>query len=207
MVSNIFSDKTGTLTCNEMEFIKFYIDGTLYDVDEQEGQDKGGATLAGTHLPQNEKIHDFVRCLATCHTVIREKDGTYRAESPDELALVQGAAKMNCSVLERGTVNMSTSLFGERCDFTVCAVNQFNSERKRASLMLKNSRGEYLLVCKGADNIMIPLCTVGSEERKELDKDLLDLAVKGLRTLVVAQKKLDTVVAEKWLREMSTKSF
>ena len=201
MVSNIFSDKTGTLTCNEMEFIKFYVDGTLYDVDQQDDHKAEGAVLAGTHLPQNEKIHDFVRCLATCHTVIREKDGTYRAESPDELALVQGAAKMNCSVLERGTVNMSTSLFGERCDFTVCAVNQFNSARKRASLLLKNSRGEYLLVCKGADNIMIPLCEVGSEQRKEIDKDLLDLAVKGLRTLVVAQKKLDEKTAEKWLRD------
>ena len=33
MVSNIFGDKTGTLTCNVMEFIKFYVDGAMYDVE------------------------------------------------------------------------------------------------------------------------------------------------------------------------------
>lgn len=207
MVSNIFSDKTGTLTCNEMEFVKFYVDGTLYDVDRaDDGPKPTGAILEGTHLPQNQKIHDFVRCLATCHTVIREKDGTYRAESPDELALVEGAAKLNCSVLERGTVNMSTSIFGERNDYKVRAVNQFNSGRKRASLLLEKSNGEYLLVCKGADNIMIPLCAVDAQQRKELDKDLLDLAVKGLRTLVIAQKKIDVGTAEKWLRDYADAS-
>ncbi len=36
-------------------------------------------------------IFDCVlRCLTACHTVVREKNGTYRAESPDELALVEG---------------------------------------------------------------------------------------------------------------------
>ena len=33
MVSNVFSDKTGTLTRNEMRFVKFIIDGNLYDMD------------------------------------------------------------------------------------------------------------------------------------------------------------------------------
>ena len=32
LVSNIFSDKTGTLTRNEMKFVQFFVDEKLYDV-------------------------------------------------------------------------------------------------------------------------------------------------------------------------------
>lgn len=32
MVSNVFSDKTGTLTRNEMKFVKFIVDGKMYDI-------------------------------------------------------------------------------------------------------------------------------------------------------------------------------
>ena len=31
-VSNVFSDKTGTLTRNEMKFVKFIVDGKMYDI-------------------------------------------------------------------------------------------------------------------------------------------------------------------------------
>ena len=33
MVSNVFSDKTGTLTRNEMKFVKFIVDGKLFDLE------------------------------------------------------------------------------------------------------------------------------------------------------------------------------
>jgi phospholipid-transporting ATPase len=201
MVSNIFSDKTGTLTCNEMEFVKFYVDGTLYDVDPKSGSTYTGACLPGTHLPQNDKIYDFVRCLTTCHTVIREKDGTYRAESPDELAFVLGANALNCSVIERGSVHMSVSIFGERQEYDVLAVNAFNSERKRMSVLMKNDKGEYFLMCKGADNVMFPLCNLDDSEKTELEKELIDFAVMGLRTLFIGQKRVNTAVAEKWLKD------
>jgi magnesium-transporting ATPase (P-type) len=34
MVSNIFTDKTGTLTCNEMRLVKYVLRGKIYDVPE-----------------------------------------------------------------------------------------------------------------------------------------------------------------------------
>lgn len=203
MVSNIFSDKTGTLTCNEMRFVKFIIDGEEFDVDPALGVRMPAKALPGTHLPNKDIIYNFVRCLTTCHTVIREKDGTYRAESPDELALVEGAAKLNCFVKERGTIEMKTSLFGEDVTYQVLAVNAFNSERKRMSVILKSNKGEYFMMCKGADNIMVPLCKISAESEKSVKQSLYDLACKGLRTLVIGQKKLDTKVAEKWLEQHS----
>lgn len=203
MVSNIFSDKTGTLTCNEMRFVKFIIDGEEFDVEPKVGIVPPRKALPGTHLPDKDIVYNFVRCLTTCHTVIREKDGTYRAESPDELALVEGAAKLNCFVKERGTVTMDCSLFGKDISYEVLAVNAFNSERKRMSVILKSSEGEYFMMCKGADNIMMPLCKMSAASEKSVKSSLYDLACKGLRTLVIGQKKLDTAVAEKWLKEHS----
>ena len=201
MVSNIFSDKTGTLTCNEMRFVKFVIDGEMFDVDATPETKVPSNALPGTHLPKSDKMYNFLRCLTTCHTVIREKDGTYRAESPDELALVEGAAKLNCSVKERGTVDMQCEMFGEGQDYKVLAINAFNSERKRMSVILKNNKGEYFMMCKGADNIMIPLCQHKEGAQAVIEKQLLDLANMGLRTLCIGQKVLEPSVAEKWLAE------
>jgi phospholipid-transporting ATPase len=119
-IEYVFSDKTGTLTCNEMEFRCCSIAGTAFseEVDEakREGEDgkPGWKTfkelqkiLEGDANPfepsssqqqidnrEEEVVREFLTLLAVCHTVIPEnKDGkmAYQASSPDEAALVAGA--------------------------------------------------------------------------------------------------------------------
>lgn len=226
MVSNVFSDKTGTLTRNEMKFVKFVVDGRLYDLAPQSEAFKGDGTgslleskgkVKATSQEQRtieadvrtlldgpggtkNKVYDFLRCLTTCHTVIREKDGTYRAESPDELALVEGVGQFKCLLGERGTSSMTVTMLGERQTYEILAVNAFNSDRKRMSILLRDkSSNEYYLMCKGADSTMLDICTMNAAARKSVDKSLLDLACFGLRTLCIAQKKLTDEEAETWL--------
>mmetsp|Transcript_4746 Transcript_4746/g.4793 ORF Transcript_4746/g.4793 Transcript_4746/m.4793 type:complete len:1124 (-) Transcript_4746:25-3396(-) len=199
LVSNIFSDKTGTLTRNEMKFVQFIVDEKLYHVSPDSDLLH---SLQSDHNASQSKIYQFLLCLTTCHTVIREKNGTYRAESPDELALVEGAAKYNCGLLERGTTSMLCEMIGNQRQFDVLAVNAFNSDRKRMSIIIKDQvTNQYVLMCKGADNIMLPRCAMPNEQRSECEKSLLDLACEGLRTLCVARKILDTNYAENWLRK------
>jgi phospholipid-transporting ATPase len=203
LVSNIFSDKTGTLTRNEMKFVQFIIKDKAYHVEEN------SQLLKELQKSQNhdDTVYQFLLCLATCHTVIREKNGTYRAESPDELALVEGAGKFNCGLLERGTTSMVCEMIGERRNFDVLAVNAFNSDRKRMSIILRDTRtNRYILMCKGADNIMLPLCSMSDEQRADCEKSLLDLACLGLRTLCVARRVLDNTFAENWLRQYNEAS-
>jgi phospholipid-transporting ATPase len=109
----VFSDKTGTLTRNEMEFKKCSVAGIPYaDVAEEGGEDEEGTRtfeeLQGLLYGEAEKsvstgaiddrerevAREFMALLAVCHTVIPEvRDGKthYQASSPDEAALVAGA--------------------------------------------------------------------------------------------------------------------
>ena len=198
MVSNIFSDKTGTLTRNEMVFRRAYVSGEMITVAADSPTIKINRDNAD--FKQTE-LYAFLRCLATCHTVVREEDG-YRAESPDELALVEGAVHFNFEILDRGTASMSVLLYGEKKSYKILAVNAFNSDRKRSSLLLHDeSDDSYLLVCKGADSVMMDLCDTSDELQKDLDSTLLSLAREGLRTLVVAEKSLTKEEAEEWMEE------
>jgi phospholipid-transporting ATPase len=109
----VFSDKTGTLTRNEMEFKKCSIAGIPYaDVAEEGGEEEEGTRTfeelqgllygdAGKSVGtgaiedrEREVAREFMALLAVCHTVIPEvRDGKthYQASSPDEAALVAGA--------------------------------------------------------------------------------------------------------------------
>lgn len=217
-VSNIFSDKTGTLTRNEMKLVKFVINGSLYDIEDTIRVNKTeSSSYRGNDLNQvpvdyerlyngfstnKSKFKDFCELLITCHTVVKEETGELRAESPDELALVEGSFHYNCDILERGRKDLTVKVCGENKTFEVLAVNPFNSDRKRMSVLLLNKEtNEYILYCKGADNIMIPLCKNSPSDIESINSSLLDLANLGLRTLILAKKVLTESEAKQWLTE------
>ncbi len=112
-VHYIFSDKTGTLTQNVMEFKKFSVNQSCYGVSDPdlnlEALKKEGITnvnfsdpnlrsdLRNVEGDNFSSLHRFMEILSVCHTVIAEKakDGSknlsFNASSPDELALVNAA--------------------------------------------------------------------------------------------------------------------
>ena len=119
-IEYVFSDKTGTLTCNEMEFRCCSIGGIAYAevVDETKRDPEDGKEGWKTFAELREKLTsasnpfvdipststagrmdfevmtEFLTLLAVCHTVIPEIQNekiVYQASSPDEAALVAGA--------------------------------------------------------------------------------------------------------------------
>lgn len=67
---------------------------------------------------------------------------------------------ISCQVLARGRKSCSSGL---ECDFvkvdhqySVLAVIQFTSERKRMSIILRRPDGRIILYCKGADTVIMP---------------------------------------------------
>ena len=140
--------------------------------------------------------------MAVCHTVIPDIDPQtqqvkYQASSPDELALVEGAAKMGFEFMNRTSSYIEIQLFtGEIQQWEVYAEFPFDSTRKRMSLIVKRRDNEdFLIMCKGADSVMIPRLIQDQNVISVIQRQLEGFANDGLRTLIVAQKKLDPQTA------------
>ncbi|KAF1328557.1 P-type atpase, partial [Globisporangium splendens] len=157
--------------------------------------------------PRGELTHEFLTLLAIRHTVIPEVDKktgavTYRVSSPDEEALVKAAKCLGYNFvdpapltkieitrknMDSGRIEPNMSISQQ---YTILNVNEFNSSRKRMSIVAVNANtGEYVLHCKGADNMMLPRA-VGDEYTTNIQQHLRVFAGEGLRTLVLAKRVL-----------------
>ncbi|KDO30720.1 hypothetical protein SPRG_04622 [Saprolegnia parasitica CBS 223.65] len=252
-ISYIFSDKTGTLTCNVMEFRKCSINGVSYGLGTTEigraALKRKGVPVAepssvvkpGTQIPyvnfEDPRLHnklntiplndnvelskeaDFFLHLAICHTVIPEeytdKHGQvglrYSASSPDEQALVSAAKFFGFSFESRGLgvarIRITNKALlhakgeSELWEYQVCDVLEFNSERKRMSCVVKDPRGEYLLLTKGADNVIAPLLSSSLNDPDMIAATFSQLeafADDGLRTLTIAKKTISREEYMQW---------
>jgi magnesium-transporting ATPase (P-type) len=88
-----------------------------------------------------------MRNLAVCHTIIVQKDKkgnmAYNASSPDELALVNGAKYFGYSFLKRDEDNhIHVQLkSGEVEVYQLLDILEFNSDRKRMSVIVRDPKG------------------------------------------------------------------
>lgn len=255
-IEYVFSDKTGTLTQNVMEFKKCTINGVAYgkaytealagmrkrngiDV-EAEGiqmaeEIKNDKEAMITHLrklndnPQmiddevtfisSEFVNDmegahgaeqqrankhFMLALALCHSVISEPSKTYpgrvdyKAQSPDEAALVGAARDVGFSFIDRTTSGVILNIQGMEQEYKILNILEFNSTRKRMSAIIKfpgqkaDGRDRILLICKGADSVIYSRLKPGDQELlcSETALHLEQFANEGLRTLCIAQREL-----------------
>lgn len=172
-VEYVFSDKTGTLTCNEMEFRECSIAGLSYATTadperrpstENDIQGQYSFKQLEEHLDTSENAHiiqEFMTSLMTCHTVIPEviketEEIVYQASSPDEAALVQGASDIfGYQFYARRPHSINCKIKGRDIQFEILNVCEFNSTRKRMSLVLKDPQGKIKLYCKGADSVIL----------------------------------------------------
>jgi len=197
-IKYVFSDKTGTLTCNIMAYKKCTVAGTMYSIGESQIngiEEKAGPDLMENHDGGGEEgdlIKDFLVVLSVCHTVIPERgeDGSivnYNAASPDEKALVEGAAMYGYEFINRTheSVIIRTSS-GVEESYEILNVIEFTSTRKRMSVIVKNPRGEIKLYIKGADSVILERLGTGPKKRANYDETIKHLeafANEGLRTL------------------------
>lgn len=260
-IEYIFSDKTGTLTQNVMEFKKATINGVPYGeayTEAQAGMQKRAgidvekeitkarqeiaiarskmlvdlrklhdnpylhdedltfvapdfvSDLAGEAGPEQQRANEqFMLALALCHSVIAETSPgdppkiEFKAQSPDEAALVATARDCGYTVLGNSEDGIRLNIQGEDRSYKVLNTLEFNSTRKRMSAIIRMPNNRIVLFCKGADSIIYSRLKKGeqSELRKTTAEHLEMFAREGLRTLCIAQKVLDEQEYQDWNRE------
>lgn len=255
-IEYVFSDKTGTLTQNVMEFKKCTINGVAYGkaytealagMRKREGIDvevegrEMRQTIADDKLKMinhlrtihdNDQLFDenvtfvssefvddmegksgeeqklackhFMLALALCHSVITEPSKKFpgrldfKAQSPDEAALVATARDVGFSFKDRTRRGAIINVQGDEKEYQILNTLEFNSTRKRMSAIVKfpgqgpNGTDRILLICKGADSIIYSRLTPNGQERlsAETALHLEQFASEGLRTLCIAEKEL-----------------
>jgi len=260
-IEYVFSDKTGTLTQNIMEFQKCSINGVAYGEGVTEAQ-RGAATREGkadsldpqelkdkmASLKQQmiaimertfknryfqvdkltlispkfaEHLADrsneqrglaiaFFRALALCHSVLADRPEpatdpflvNYKAESPDEAALVAAARDAGFPFLGKSKDTLEIEVMGQSEKYTLLKLLEFNSTRKRMSVIVRAPDGRLILYCKGADSVIYERLAKDHDERlkDQTSKDMEMFANSGLRTLCISYRYVDEEEYLAWSR-------
>ena len=216
-IEYIFSDKTGTLTRNQMEFRQCSIGGIQYADDVPEDRKAvNGDDTSGIHdfsqLRRNMQGHEtqpfieqFLTLLSTCHTVIPERRDEkidsikYQAASPDEGALVEGAVLLGYRFLSRQPRSVSILVDGQEQKFELLAVCEFNSTRKRMSTIFRCPDGRIRCFCKGADTVIMERLAKAENPHVEATlQHLEEYAAEGLRTLCLSMREVEEHEFQEW---------
>ncbi|KAK6355385.1 hypothetical protein TWF696_004492 [Orbilia brochopaga] len=258
-IEYIFSDKTGTLTQNVMEFKKCTINGRPYgeayteayagiqkrqgvnvdvegpkvkaqiaadkkemiknlrQIDDNEYLDDDRVTFVAPDFvkdltgasgdAQAAACHHFMLAVALCHSVLPEKVSEdsprieFKAQSPDEAALVATARDMGFSLIERTQSGVRLNIHGKLVGYQVLNTLEFNSARKRMSAIIRMPDDKIILFCKGADSIIYSRLAPNEQQdlRKTTAEHLEVFAREGLRTLCLAERVLTEEEYREWM--------
>jgi len=187
----ICSDKTGTITRNQMTVRKIYSGRRLIDVDGDGYRPEGCFSMAGSPLDprQDEELNLLLKAAALCNNAgLTKQEGEWKAVGdPTETSLLVAAAKAG---LELGDLKNDSPRVHEI---------PFSSERKRMATLHEEDQA-FTVYLKGAPDVLLGLCSqvraaggaipIDEEARAEIVRMNDRLAREAYRVLAVAYRRL-----------------
>ena len=194
----ICSDKTGTLTTNEMTVVQVLVDNEVIAVTGDGYRPEGAFMRNGSTFVETNAataLQALARGSLLCNDALLEQDaaGYHIVGDPTEGALVTMAAKAGLNTRE------------VRETWPRLAEVPFDSERKRMTTIHQSPNGTqaYYAYTKGAPELILERCSTimeGTEVRPldEATRQAIlqtnrDMASQALRVLAIAYRNLDSV--------------
>jgi len=196
--SVICTDKTGTLTVGEMTVRALYVAGRAYEVTG-EGYGPIGAVhfdgkpAGATHAPVLLELATVMLGCNNAHLV--DEDGIWKTVGdPTEGALLAAGAKAG------GDRKQIEQQLPKECEFP------FDSDRKRSTVVRRNTSGKLRALSNGAPGVLLELCTklytsagvrpLSAQDREQILAQTSAMAKKGLRVLASAWRDLESASPE-----------
>lgn len=210
-IEYLLSDKTGTLTQNDMEMKKLHLGSVCYagDTIDIVAEIVASNFLADQPLgaakrrDPRARVCDFCLVLALCHNVTpSEEDGVvlYQAASPDEIAIVKFCQSVGLRLYKRDRMSITLvhAASGKQLHYEVLHNFPFNSDTKRMGIVVRDTHtGDCWFMQKGADTVMAKIVN----NNDWLDEETSNMAREGLRTLVIGRKRLNPALFADFGRE------
>uniref|UniRef100_A0A8C1G391 Phospholipid-transporting ATPase n=1 Tax=Cyprinus carpio TaxID=7962 RepID=A0A8C1G391_CYPCA len=215
-LGHLVSDKTGTLTQNEMVFKRLHLGTVSYGTDTMDEiqshiiQSYAQPQTPPAFLPA-PKVRKAVKAIALCHNVtpvyesrvngasteperteadqdFSDDNRTYQASSPDEVALVHCTESLGLTLVNRDLTSLQLKTpAGHILTYYILQIFPFTSESKRMGIIVREeATGDITFYMKGADVAMASIV----QYNDWLEEECWNMAREGLRTLVVAKKSL-----------------
>jgi Ca2+-transporting ATPase len=190
-VTVIATDKTGTLTKNEMTVKKIFVDNKVLEVTGIGYEPVGKILENGKEVKKLKDLSLLFEIGCLCNRASLEKDGEWRVVGdPTEGSLLVAAAKFGIwkEKLEK--------------EYPIAAEIPFSSERKMMTTVHK--RGKKYFVCvKGAPEVIVhkskfilknsKIRRFSKEEKERILEKVKEFGKEALRTLAFAYKEIKSI--------------
>ena len=192
----VLSDKTGTITQNQMYMDKIALSKGIFNKDAYKDMVSEYYVNKG-EINENVFVSLALSFVICNNVILRNDDGRsyFDASSPDEIAMVEYFEQLGFKILERNDREIGfNDLANKEHWYKIKQVFPFESAKKRMGIIVEKieedeSENSFFLYVKGADSVMKE--KVGNIDEKILiEENTLMLASEGLRTLVFARKQL-----------------
>jgi hypothetical protein len=116
------------------------------------------------------------------------------------VALVECARTVGFEYVSRSATETTLSILGRTITYETLYVMEFSSERQRMSVIVRCPDGTIKLFCKGADVMMLKRLNTATSPAllSRVNDNLHFFSTKGLRTLIVGTKVIDSGIFERW---------
>ncbi|WP_087972965.1 cation-translocating P-type ATPase [Oceanobacillus rekensis] len=193
--SVICSDKTGTMTENQMTVKEIYLNGEYLYVSGDGYQIDGDYFLDRNKVDQSyPNLENMLLNGMLCNnaSLLVKKGKNYIDGDPTDGALLVAARKMGL-----------TADLGE--DYRIIKEFPFDSDRKRMSVVVEDKNKMRFLITKGAPDVLLPRSSffldkdgrklLKNQNKVQIENAINTMAGKALRTIAISMKSISASTA------------